>query len=71
MKVIAICEYDNDYPIAVVQIPEGLTADQTFIKWIRGQRFGRMSRKNGSNISDQEILELPFLWQELEVKQVS
>lgn len=64
MKVIAICEYDNEYPIAVVQIPEGSTDDETFVKWYRLDHMN-------SKLSDQDILEQPFLWQELEVEQVS
>jgi len=65
MPCIAINEYDNDWPIAVVQIPEGKTADETFVMWYRQYRGSQ------KNLSDQQILELPFAWEELEVLQVS
>jgi len=64
MKVIVIVEHGNDWPIAAIQIPEGKTDDETFVKWYR-------SENPNEDISDQDILEEPYLWQELTVEQVS
>lgn len=41
MQVIAINEYGNDWPVAVVAIPEGKTADQTMAEWVRRRNPSR------------------------------
>lgn len=64
MQVIVIVEHGNDWPIAAIKIPEGKTDDETFIMWYR-------SENPNYDISDQDILEEPYLWQELTVEQVS
>ncbi len=56
MKTIAINEYKNDWPVAVVKIPDGKTAGQTFISWFK--LFSNQSdyaKKHGW--SDQKILQ--------------
>lgn len=65
MQVIVIVERGNDWPIAAIQIPEGKTDDETFVKWYRKNHY------SSKHLLDQDILELPYLWQELTVEQVS
>jgi len=64
MRVIAINEYRNDEPIAVVEIPDGLTAMQTFCEWARQATFTKWTQYS----TDEKIMEESmFCWSELEV----
>lgn len=63
MQIIAILIYGNDWPVAFVQIPEGLTEAEAFVKWFRGQNKDK-------EISDKEILELPYEWQTCTVEKL-
>lgn len=63
MKVIAINEKEKDVSVAVVKMPEGETADSTFVAWFR-------SEYNAKKMTDSQILEEPYVWSELEVIKV-
>lgn len=61
-KVIAIVIYGNDWPMAIVKIPEGKTADETFILWHRSVY--------NTDLTDRDILDLSYAWQEETLKRL-
>lgn len=65
MKVIAINEYGNDWPIAAVKIPDGKTAEETFVAWFRAYSAQRSYAKR-ENWTDADIIQkAENIWQEL------
>jgi hypothetical protein len=68
MKVIAINEHGNDWPIAVVKIPDGKTADDAFVAWFK-LHSNQASYAEENNWSDEQILtEALNVWEELVVQ---
>lgn len=64
MNVIAINEYENDWPVAVVKVPEGTTGEEIFLKWLK-------SKGSWAGMSDQKILEEAlFAFSELKVIEI-
>lgn len=63
MQVVAITGRKEDYAVAVIEIPEGKTADQTFCMWYRTQYRSAQGR------NDQEIMDdnTEYAWVELTV----
>lgn len=52
IKVIAINEYKNDWPVGVAVIPPGKTADEVFVEWVR-QHSSWASEPNNQKILDE------------------
>lgn len=68
MKCIAINEYKNDWPVAVVKIPDGKTADQTFVAWFK-LHSNQASYAEEHNWSDEQIMqEALYVFSELTVQ---
>lgn len=64
MHVIAINEYENDWPVAVVQIPENMTGDETFVAWVR-----KKNPKHWDGKLDEDVLnEAMYVFSELTVE---
>jgi hypothetical protein len=71
MNVIAITGRDSDFAVAVVQIPEGKTADETFVAWVRAGCNGGSSGYEVDGWSDEKIMrEVEYAWQEMPIQQV-
>jgi len=66
-KVIAIVEYDSPFPIAVVAIPKGVDADWTFVLWYC-EKYHKGNSEALEPDEVQDILELPYCYEELEVQ---
>ena len=62
MNVIAINEYDNDFCVAVVEISEGKTADETFCEWYR-QNDNEKSLATNEELLDDDW----YIFEELEI----
>lgn len=67
MRVIAINAHDNEWPVAVVKIPDGWKSDEAFVKWFKQNSCQKEYAKK-NNWTDQQILEEAlYAWEEFVV----
>ena len=69
-KVLVIMDYDQDLPVAVLQMSGFLTADETFCAWYRDQ--GKVDKDmSDSDLMDGSISGCTMLWADYEVEHVT
>lgn len=62
-RILAINKYEDDYPFAIVEIPDDMNEDEAFIAWYQKQPWGA-KYKNPQDI----LMNENFCWKELKLE---